>query len=491
MPSAPIRFGNVQGSSFEELGGASPVAMNVLTDGTGTVRRRPGITNTIAVDPNGLDGVFVTQDGTRYAVGSGGGAPFRAIYRMTGAGPIQISGLGGSNALSGSGRPVFAETEQMLTIAGGAWIHRVDFGTDLCVPLSTQAPMATHVAANSLRLLANNLDSTSRNMVNYSDAPNDAMPMGSQYVRWTPGDKYFDPTGTEQFSTAGEFGAEAKPDWVVAVYEDSAEIFVFGREILEIWAADPTNVYSRVTAREYGCSAPYSVIRTDAAFAWIDHARRIVTGDGRSIQVISDPIKGALDSMASVADAYGFRMITGPYDAMVWTFPSDGRTLCYQPQAGWSQWSGWDGQNWTLMPITSRAFDSTNAVDVVALRTGKVGELDLLASDDDGQMIRAFVRTGFDDKKTSRRKKCNNVRLTLRRGQSQREGTLASLCYRDDLGDWSDPIYIDLGLSGDSFPVVQFNGLGHYRTRQWQFEFTGREPLSLVSAVEDYTELEM
>ncbi len=45
MAQEPIEFGNRQESGWEQLGAASPVSMNVVLDGTGTVHRRPAIQN--------------------------------------------------------------------------------------------------------------------------------------------------------------------------------------------------------------------------------------------------------------------------------------------------------------------------------------------------------------------------------------------------------------------------------------------------------------
>jgi hypothetical protein len=59
MPQAPISFANQQATGQEPLGGAPGVAVNVVVDQTGAVRRRPGIVaapNTFSgvVDPSGI-----------------------------------------------------------------------------------------------------------------------------------------------------------------------------------------------------------------------------------------------------------------------------------------------------------------------------------------------------------------------------------------------------------------------------------------------------
>jgi hypothetical protein len=206
------------------------------------------------------------------------------------------------------------------------------------------------------------------------------------------------------------------------------------------------------------------------------------------MKVISEPIKSILDSMGDISDAYGFRVLAGPFDAVVWVFPSDGRSLCYQPGQGWCQWSG---KNLSPLKVTARAFDSVLSRDLVGTRDGYVGQLDIDTATDIDDEIPAHVTTGFTDRGTSKRKRCKCVRATFRRGQGGTTGPHALLTFRDDLGAWESPLTIDLGAVGDSSPVVEFRSLGVYRSRQWKFGFTGSESLSLVKMEEEFDELEM
>src|SRR5687768_5750704 len=121
---APIVFGNNQQSGLEPLGGASPIAINVITDKTGAVMQRPGIKlatgiiSSSAIDGDGVIGLYETEGRKLYAVGDAGPGEGRSIYRIDGGGKLELSNSI-DTYLMGSTRPVFAETEMLLVIAGG------------------------------------------------------------------------------------------------------------------------------------------------------------------------------------------------------------------------------------------------------------------------------------------------------------------------------------------------------------------------------------
>jgi hypothetical protein len=134
MPQEAIPFVNNQSSSWESLGGASPAAHNILVDGRGTIRRRPGITTydgapNASVDAGGIIGLHQSETGELYAVADSA-TPSRQIYRVKPAGSVSISGVAGSRDLRGTGRPVFAETEALVVIAGGQEVQKIILATN-------------------------------------------------------------------------------------------------------------------------------------------------------------------------------------------------------------------------------------------------------------------------------------------------------------------------------------------------------------------------
>lgn len=472
----PIPFTNQQASGVEPLAGAGVVSINVVADPSGAVTRRPGIQTygpapETLVDALGIEGLFATDDGRLLAVSKG---PGRNLYEVEGGSARLVRGL-----LGGTFRPVFAQTEMIVAIAGGAQIVKYIRASRSADLLGGNPPMASHVIAHASRLLANDVQ-INKTAVRYS----------STFIGDT------DYSGAENWSfapPAGYITAEARPDNVVAVWENTNNVFVFGQGTLQVYGTDASAVYLPEGTREYGCGAPYSIIKQDQAFAWLDQFQRFVVSDGRSIKVVSDPIAKSLDEMTVYGDCYGYRVMTGNVDCLVWTFPTDGRTFVYQAGSGWGQWSGWNPATtgFAPFPVLSHHLRQDTDVNVVGTTDGYIGELSFDALTDLGDPIKAYIETGYVSRGTDQKKHCQCVRFAFRRGTvTGATGPQAFFSYRDQPGAWEPSIPIDLGGSGDTHPVLEFRSLGTYRRRQWRFEFTGTEELVLVSASEDFEVLE-
>lgn len=475
-----IPFTNQQASGVEPLAGATVMAMNVVVDPSGTVTRRPGIREysvapDTVVNASGINGMFCTDDGTLLAVAA---TPRRKLYRVAG-GTAQLI----FDGMQGQGRAVFAQTELLVVLVLGNEIYKYERLTSTTGVLGGNPPHATHVIAHASRLLANDV-ALNKTAVRYSDVASGT----TSYA------------GHEDWSFAPPAGfilAQARPDNVAAVHENTNNVFVFGTGTTQVYGSDTSanvsSVYLAEATREIGCGAPYSVIKQDQVFAWLDNFQRFQFSDGRSYKDISEPIAKTLDQVSGPEEAFGYRVLTGNCDALAWTFPSDGRTFVYQSGSGWGQWGSWDPDtaNYTPFKVLSHCIRPDNALNIVGTTDGLIGELTHEAITDFGEPIRAHIDTGYVSRGTDRPKHCQCVRLTFRRGSaSSATAPQAFLYFRDRPGPWSDPLPINLGGSGDTHPVLEFRSLGTYRRRQWRFEFTGTDELVLVSATEDFEVLE-
>lgn len=489
MAQAEISFANKQGTSSEALGGAPGVAVNVVVDGTGAVRRRPGLQAAPGVfggvvDATGISGLYATIGGVLYAFGST--PSFRQIYKVTGAGALPLGPPTGDNTLAGLARPTFAETQLLLVIAGGDKMEKIVLSTGVASRLGGDPPLASHVAANSSRLLGNlaNVPGNAgfdQSVVRFSDIANGNADFSGMEV-WTEG-----------LGTAGHFSAEADPDPVLAIFENTNEVFCFGTTSLQVFAPDPSAVYAPSVTRELGCAAPYSVVKINQQFAWLDNLRRIVMSDGRSEQVLSEPIWKDLSDMTTVSDCFGYRVTDAFLDVLVWTFPTDGRTFAFQKGSGWSEWLGWNSgtSNWAAFPVTTARLAPLSHDVLAGTADGRIGRFSVDATTDLGTLINASVETGYLAQGTDARKHCKCVRVAMRRGQSfGAVGPQAYLSWRDQPGPYGAPLSIDLGTLGDTTVVLEFRSLGVYRRRQWRFEFSGVEDLRLLSVIEEFDILE-
>lgn len=478
MPSAAIDFGPKQRSGDHELGGASPAAFNVTVDGGAVVRRRPGIqaysvAPAGAVDASGVSLLHETADGTLFAVDND--ALTKAIYVVAAGVATDISAVSGERIV-GARRPTIAETEAMVVFAGGGPVIKVEFAAMATAALGGNPPQGSHIVANNARLLLNNVLSDT-NRIDFSGTASGSSVAGHETWGVT--------------LTSGFFNAEGRPDPVVALHENTNEVFAFGKTTMQFFAPDPDSIYAPVTTRENGCQAPYSVVKADQAFAWLDHTRRIVVSDGRSLQVLSDGIQQTLNDIPVVSDCHGYRFKSGPVEALVFSFPTDERTFAYQVGGGWAQWAQYDGSNWTPFPVLCHHLAASSGENLVGLTDGRVCRLVNGVADDLGSPIVASVTSGFDGRGSALRKHTKDVRVCMKRGQvGATSGTVGLLRYRDDLGPWSDAIPVYVGDPSDPQPVISLGRMGWpYRVRQWQFEFSAAADYALAWVQEEYEEL--
>lgn len=478
MPQEPISFGPFLESSYDELGGASPSAINVVIDEKGTVYKRPGISTyavapSSVVDSNGIIGLYSTNDSQLFAIG--GNPLSRPIYKLSGGSSSNLSSLPAST-LTGSSRPTFTETEVFLVIAGGNDIQKVRLDTNASSRLGGSPPFSSHVAANTSRLMANDV-TVDRTKVRFSGI--------SQGTVDTSGHEMWDNTGV--LDDGGFFTAEARPDNVVAVHEATNEIFVWGTDNVQIFGPGATFPFEPAATREFGCIAPYSIIKKDQEFMWLDQHRRFIYSDGRTFQQIEKPIKRQLDALSTVSDCFGYRVLLGHIDCFVWTFPTAGTTFAYQVGGGWSTWNGWDSSqsNFKVLQVLSHHLRRDGGINVVGTISGKIGKFSQTAYDDLGDLIVSRVDSGFLDRGTDNRKQCKAVKIAIRRGQNSTE-SLGRLEYRDNTGPWNGPIYIDTGSTGDDYIVKKIHSLGAYRRRQWRWTFSDSVNLALVKVSEDF-----
>lgn len=471
VQAAPIPFVNDQKSGNEPLGGASPNAMNILVAGT-AVRRRPGlkasgVAPAVTINGDGVSLLHRVANGSLFAVA--GVSPNRNLYKVTSGGSVNLS-MVSEGDLRGTARPVAAETQSILAIAGGNRMQKVELLTNASSPVAN-APASTRVIANARRLLA--LDPDTDGMIRFSQTAS-----GSSFAGFE------DWEGVDDLNF---FTADARPDELVALAENTNEIFSFGSESLQVFGTDELRTYAPVVTRELGCSAPYSVIKADQQFAWLDHLRRFVISDGRQARVLSEGMEQTLTDMETVGDCFGFRFLQGPVDAFVWKFPSDGRALVYQQGAGWAQWQGMDLGAWDPIPVNCHHYLQGDAVNLVGLTDGRIAELDLNTATDFGEPINASVTTGYQNRGTDLLKQCRAIRIALRRGEpGSADEPVGKIWWRDDTGEWEPPLEVAFGESGEREIVVTFRGLGIYRRRQWRFEFLGEQVFSLVGATEEF-----
>jgi len=480
MAQKPIPLTNMQRSSLDELSGGSAIAMNVVSDKLGAVYKRPGLKTSdnltsSVVNSNGLTSVHASYGGTVYATGPAYGVS--DIYKLASGGVLNLSS-DLETRLLGTSRPVLAETEALLVFVAGDDPQKVVLATAVSSRLGGTPPKATHVVGNRLRLVMND-PTVDKSKLRYSDFATGSVYAGNEI--WSFGG----------VGTSGYTSAAARPDPIVGVYETADAVFAFGTTNLQIFTPDPNLVYAPANTLEVGCAAPYSVIRLDNNFAWLDHQRRFVLASGNEFQAISADIGKDIKGISTVSDCFGYRLRQDPFDLLVWTFPTDGRTFVYQLGGGWAQWAGYSlaTSNWRLFKAACFTHNTVTDENIVGTTDGYAAVFNNDTYTDLGDPIKAYVESGFINRGTDNKKLCRAVHLRMRRETDTTVSPWLSVSYADFPGQWSSPERISLRYDVAGDIVVTLRSLGVYRNRNWRFEFDAGSKLVLSGVTEDYDEL--
>lgn len=461
-----------QVTQADTLSSAMQTVRNWQTDVSGANHVRPGI---VSYATTGLgSSPFIAL--YRWQAWIVGVTEDRKMYALSDATPthwIDISDAVETNTVDGGQAPVFAESISALYVVGGGPIQKWT-GAGPSARLGA-GPNATHICNVSQRLIANDLIHPDR--IEYSD-----IGAGSD-TSW----------GALSFESA-----EARPDPLRAVYEATAEMMLFGASTCEVFgiSTDPLIPFQRVTVIDIGISAPYSPIRLDGAYAWLDDRRRFVlSADRRGYEVISDAITKQLRQLTRVDDCFGYREETDQYALLVWVFPSDGVTFAYD--YGAKKWVERNTYNQATQlqgawPVTSYAYWPAYNRHLVGTTTAGLYELDTATRTDLGGPILCERVTGWQDFGIAGRKRSSRTRLTMRRGTTPLAGTegLLEVAVDDDGRGFGGFKTISMGLPGDSREYMDLFFGGVFHRRRYWLRYSGTDDTSLVYLHDEVNGLE-
>lgn len=496
MPETAIPFGASLKASADDRPDFARSATNWLSDLGDSSVLRPGIVNT-QLDP----GAYVATTGTN--TGIIGAYVWKSIFNqreylvyvrqdrkiyakdlITNV-TTALSSAATSTQLDGSATvAVFAEDSQRLVIAGGGqlqiWVGNV--------ATLTARIAATTVGVNQPPLSATHVVG----VANYLIANQAALPGTNTQILWSNlGDTNHVTWNPLNFNTA-----DADPDPIVAVYASLREVFAFGTKTVQVFGigADPLLPFAASASISVGCVAPYSPIRLDSQFAWLDETRRFVIGDGRSSQEISHDIDNTLRGLTTVSDCRGFRLRLGYWDLLAWIFPTEGKAFVYdQGKQKWISWRGWDGvDSYAALRIAVYAYWATGNLHIVGDPLFEnLWTLSAAAGSDSapGQPIVAECVTERIDWGTAKPKRCNKVRFFCKRGIGVTAATSLDVAKSDDDGAWSGMATLSLGAAGDYQGFVDWRPGGIYRRRQYRIRYSGGDAAAITKAVEYWEEL--
>lgn len=473
MPIEPLPFSDGQASGLDALSGAPQVMVNSLVDLAGSRRGRPGIStwsdfpaaipNASAVDAMAVwDGnlVYVTRD--------------RKVFAWTSSGTVAtLSDTTAATKVDGALRPMVLSTRTRAVIVGGG-VPQKWTGGSLSARLGGSPTLMTSIVGIASRLVGGVADES------------------GVFVWSGLGD-----VAHESWDALDFTEAEAKPDVLQRVVDNTNELFAFGSETLQVFSPDPVLGFAPGRALNLGTLSPQSIVAVDDMFAFLDRERRFVMTDGRGFSdeqsVLSKPLEAALRSLTSVTDCWGFRMRVDRWDAVVWMFPTDGKGFIWNRRSNtWSEWRAFGVSGYTAPTITSAVSWPEEDLFLVGLSTGQIAQLDATAFTDLGAIIKVELVTGFVDHGSDNLKHCKAAKFAFRRGATAQSGTapLVQISYRDNPGPFGPPATFSLGLAGDYDPILEMRSEGTYRRREWKLEYTSDAELSFLGAREEFVPLE-
>lgn len=288
------------------------------------------------------------------------------------------------------------------------------------------------------------------------------------------------------------FSSESKPDNLLALHVENAEIALFGSRSVEFWGNDGQSPFSKLRGTDIrrGLGATYSVAFVGDSWIYIDDKRKLARIVNRAVQEASTPFDRVLQDLSRVDDAVAREMTIEGLPLYVISFPTDQRTLVYNyTKNDWSEWDFWDqeaGGSRRFLGATYAYAEPWNLHLLGDVNSGKIYAADFDNLSDNGHAIRTLRRTGHVSHGTMQEKVSHEliVRITRGLGHENLPAPKLSIRWRNDKGDWTTAKYPSLGVVGDHRNYFRLTGLGRYRTRQYEIMSTDNVPLTISEAKE-------
>lgn len=474
----PIDITGGQVSGVDDLSSAPSSVLNWEMDEAGVNRPRPGLASYAVTGTLGTSPIIGLERWKTYVIAV---TADRKLWAISDANPtfvLALSDATSASKLEGTTRPTFIIGESYVYVAGGERIQRWTSGLALSEVIAA-SPRCTHIAALGQRIIANLnpvFDPTTSNTYQWSDIGEGA---------W----------GT--WPAANTSNADARPDPIVAVAENSAEVYIFGSETTQVYGigSDPTLPFEQAAAVNVGLAAPYAFTRLDSEFALFDNRRRIVISDGRSAQPISDAIQKDLRGLMTISDSWMYREERGQYSLLVVRFPTERRTFVYDLKGKkWTERDYYASPFHADWPVGAHVYWPTQNYHLFGSTLAAAGflRLDDTSRQDVAGPLVCERTTGWQDFGNNNRKRASRLRLVMRRGTAAQGATPGALELRsqNDDGPWSDWKQISVGAPEQyqqTQDVFALNGI--FRRRRYGVRYSNTENMSLVSIQDDVADL--
>lgn len=473
LQAVDISGGQVSG--VDSLSPAPSSVVNWEVDEAGINRPRPGLAS-YTTTGLGTSPVIGMERWKNYVVMV---TADRKLWAISDGNPTVVLPLSDSTTatqLEGMRRPVFAIGELYIYVTGGGRIQRWSSALLLSEVLSA-SPNCTHVASIGQRLVANVDDNAT---------------LSGSYQWSDIGEGVFD-----VWPAANVANAEARPDPIQAISENTSELYLFGSETLQVHGigSDPTFPFEQASTVNIGLAAPYAYARMDSDFALLDSRLRLAISDGRSVEPISDAIQKDIRQFTTISDCWMYREERGQYSLLVVRFPTERRTFVYDLKAKkWTERDYYVAPFHGDFPVGAHVYLPGLNYHLYGSSLGAGGLLRLNESsrqDITGALI-CERTTGWQDFGTGNRKRSSRVKVTMRRGTAAQGATPGALELRvqNDDSPWSTWKQVSVGVPNDYAQTRDLFGCnGIFRRRRYGIRYSNTEDMSLVSVQDDVADL--
>ena len=288
--------------------------------------------------------------------------------------------------------------------------------------------------------------------------------------------------------------AESNPDNILSVIVLKNEIYLIGRETIEVWYNQGVVgiPFIRIGGAfvQRGCIAKDSVQIINDTFYWLDNERRVSRLVGRNFQVVDTPFAKEFQSFNNVSDAIGNHIQVDGNGYYMINFPSERRSYVFDYiNNEWSELSYWNtatAERENFLGQHSIFATRWNKHLVGSRIDGKIYEISFKFYDDDGSPIRFEKTTGNINHGSTSEKASTALFFRLLRGQANVVSPKLLYSFRDNgKNSWSNEIPIDLGSLGDTELVKELRPMGTYRERQHKFVVTDDVPFTIIDVEEE------
>ncbi len=283
--------------------------------------------------------------------------------------------------------------------------------------------------------------------------------------------------------------AEAQPDKTVGLAVDKRELWIFGKESVEVWYNASNPIGFPLSRREgafldIGCGAKGSIQKVDNTLIWLDNRNFVVQANGYQPVIIStEAVTNTIHEYDVIEDAISYQYSDKGHIFYVLTFPTEGATWVFDASTNsWHQRAHYDAND-VLTRHLSNCHGKYKGLEIIgAYNSGKIYIMSHDYRDDDGDSIHR-IRTTQHHNIEFNQIGVDALEIHMETGKGKVTGQGSDpqimLRYSNDGGHtWSNELWRTIGALGNYDTRIRWNRLGS--SREWLFEFRITDPIDFA-----------